>query len=230
VGGTDPHEPVRTAGPDGPPATPTGTSPLTGDDTAAYALVDEQWRLQFLLPRARAWGFEEDRALGSSILGGLDPADLPALIDAGDRVRRGDAVRVTVRVHHRTTDGSGALVPIACEIARTDTLPHGWLALTSRTAPAGPADGAVGSPERDVPVHPRTVAAIARIAERSGLTPREVDIVELLVEGYRVTTMSRTLHLTTGTIRNYLSGVFHKVGVHGQADLIEYVRHEIDRA
>jgi DNA-binding CsgD family transcriptional regulator len=42
--------------------------------------------------------------------------------------------------------------------------------------------------------------------------------------------MSRTLHLSAGTIRNYLSGVFHKVGVHGQADLIEFIRSRTDPA
>ena len=74
-----------------------------------------------------------------------------------------------------------------------------------------------------------TDAAVARVAERAALTPREIQIVRLLVDGYRVGTMSRTLHLSIGTIRNHLSAIFHKVGVHGQAQLIEHIR-AADRA
>jgi DNA-binding CsgD family transcriptional regulator len=218
------------------------TSPLGGDATAySYALVDEMWRLQFLLPPAAEWGMEEDKIMGFSVVPGIHPSDLPLLFDAGDRVRSGEVSKVRIRVHYRATVGRYGYFPADCEIARTETMPAGWLSMTYRNAAADPegsmADrlAAITEPivedePHALPTDVRTAAAVARVAERCGLTAREVEIVRLLVDGYRVTTMTKTLHLSAGTIRNYLSGVFHKVGVHGQAELIEHVRSEADPA
>ena len=234
--------PTPTPGLPQPIAPPMVTSPLAGDDTAySYALVDELWRLQFLLPPASEWGMEEDKIMGFSVVPGLHPSDLPALFDAGDRVRSGDASKVTVRVHYRATVGRYGYFPADCEVGRTETMPAGWLSLTYRNAPTTSEDPvaerlaaitqAVPDDEpQALPIDTRTAAAVDRVAAEFGLTAREVDIVRLLVDGYRVPTMSRTLHLSAGTIRNYLSGVFHKVGVHGQADLIEFIRSRTDPA
>ena len=234
--------PTPTAGLPQPIAPPMATSPLAGDDTAySYALVDELWRLQFLLPPASEWGMEEEKIMGFSVVPGLHPSDLPALFDAGDRVRSGEVSKVTVRVHYRATVGRYGYFPADCEVGRTETMPAGWLSLTYRNAPTGSDDpvaerlAAITQPIPDdephaLPTDERTAAATARVAAEFGLTARETDIVRLLVDGYRVTTMSRTLHLSAGTIRNYLSGVFHKVGVHGQAELIEFIRSRTEPA
>ncbi|MEY3360681.1 MAG: hypothetical protein RL531_400 [Actinomycetota bacterium] len=234
--------PTPTRGLPQPVAPPMVTSPLGGDATAySYALVDEMWRLQFLLPPAAEWGMEEDKIMGFSVVPGIHPSDLPLLFDAGDRVRSGEVSKVRIRVHYRATVGRYGYFPADCEIARTETMPAGWLSMTYRNAAADPegsmADrlAAITEPivedePHALPTDVRTAAAVARVAERCGLTAREVEIVRLLVDGYRVTTMTKTLHLSAGTIRNYLSGVFHKVGVHGQAELIEHVRSEADPA
>lgn len=225
-----------------PVAPPMVTSPLAGDATAySYALVDEAWRLQFLLPPAADWGMEEDKIMGFSVVPGIHPSDLPLLFDAGDRVRSGETSKVRIRVHYRATVGRYGYFPADCEIGRTETMPTGWLSMTYRNATADPSDSiadrlaAITEPVVDdeppgLPTDSRTTAAVARVAARHGLTTREQEIVRLLVDGYRVTTMSKTLHLSAGTIRNYLSGVFHKVGVRGQAELIEHVWSEADPA
>ena len=41
--------------------------------------------------------------------------------------------------------------------------------------------------------------------------------------GDRVATISRGMHLATSTVRNYLTTLYRKVGVHSQAELIEYL-------
>lgn len=234
--------PTPTPGIAQPLAPPMLTSPIAGDTTAySYALVDELWRLQFLLPTASEWGLEEDKIMGFSIVPGIHPSDLPALFDAGDRVRSGQAARVVVRVHYRAAVGRYGYFPADCELSRTETLPAGWLALTYRNAAP---DAATAVQDRltalvaatryeDPPAAPtsaRTASAVAQVAAQFHLSDREAEIVRLLVDGYRVTTMTRTLHLSAGTIRNYLSGVFHKVGVRSQAGLIELVRGMADPA
>jgi DNA-binding CsgD family transcriptional regulator len=55
------------------------------------------------------------------------------------------------------------------------------------------------------------------------LTDRQQEILKRLLDGDRVTTMSRGMHLSASTIRNHLSALYRKVGVHSQAELIEHL-------
>jgi len=55
----------------------------------------------------------------------------------------------------------------------------------------------------------------------SKLTFRELEIVSLLLRGRRTPAIARALHLSQSTVRNHLSAVFAKVGVHSQQELIE---------
>jgi two-component system response regulator DesR len=55
--------------------------------------------------------------------------------------------------------------------------------------------------------------AVAALAEgASPLTPRERDVLALSVRGASVEELARTLHLTQGTVRNYLSIAIQKLG------------------
>jgi DNA-binding CsgD family transcriptional regulator len=53
------------------------------------------------------------------------------------------------------------------------------------------------------------------------LTDRQREILTRLLDGDRVVTMSRGMHLSASTIRNHLATLYRKVGVHSQAELIE---------
>jgi len=55
----------------------------------------------------------------------------------------------------------------------------------------------------------------------SRLTFRELEIVSLLLRGRRTPSIARALHLSQSTVRNHLSAVFAKAGVHSQQELIE---------
>ena len=54
-----------------------------------------------------------------------------------------------------------------------------------------------------------------------GLSPRELEIVTRMLRGERVPTIARTLELSASTVRNHLSRIYQKVGVHSQVQLIE---------
>jgi DNA-binding NarL/FixJ family response regulator len=58
------------------------------------------------------------------------------------------------------------------------------------------------------PDSPRPVAA--------PLTPRELEILRLVAEGATNQEIGRKLHLSTGTVRNYNSAIFRKLGVGGR--------------
>jgi len=60
----------------------------------------------------------------------------------------------------------------------------------------------------------------------SELSPREVEIVNRMLRGERVATIARALCLSASTVRNHLSSVYRKLGIHSQTELIE-VLHNI---
>lgn len=59
------------------------------------------------------------------------------------------------------------------------------------------------------------------------LTPREWEVLRLLLQGVRVPVISEKLEVTRSTVRNHLATIFQKFGVHSQSELIELFR---DRA
>ena len=56
------------------------------------------------------------------------------------------------------------------------------------------------------------------------LTHRQWDIVTRLLRGERVPGIAASLHLSQNTIRNHLTAIFQKYGVHSQSELIEHLR------
>ncbi|MBD8063004.1 response regulator [Oceanitalea stevensii] len=60
--------------------------------------------------------------------------------------------------------------------------------------------------QRDRPV-------VAGLDRPEPLTPRELDVLRLVAAGYSNAEISGALHLAPGTVKNYLSAVFVKLGV-----------------
>ena len=56
------------------------------------------------------------------------------------------------------------------------------------------------------------------------LSPRELDVVRLLLEGHRVVSIATELGVSEHTVRNHLKSIFRKLGLHSQAELVRYVR------
>jgi DNA-binding CsgD family transcriptional regulator len=62
----------------------------------------------------------------------------------------------------------------------------------------------------------------------SPLTPREQEILELLAEGLRVSTMAQLLNVSPVTIRNHVQHIETKLGVHSQVETVAYAyRHNL---
>ena len=62
--------------------------------------------------------------------------------------------------------------------------------------------------------------AIAHLAARADLTPRQWEILTRLLRGERVSMIARDLFLSESTIRNHLSTIYARMGVHSQAELM----------
>ena len=72
------------------------------------------------------------------------------------------------------------------------------------------------------------VPNLARLPKMQLLTVRQWEIVTRLLRGERVPQIAKELFVSQSTIRNHLSQVFTRFGVHSQAELIAQLRSEID--
>lgn len=57
-------------------------------------------------------------------------------------------------------------------------------------------------------------------ASRVELSPRESQILDLLMDGGCAKTIARTLAISPGTVRNHIKSVYAKLGVHSQVELL----------
>lgn len=199
------------------------------------AVIDADWRLRYIEPPLEALGVDRELAAGISVLPSVNPADIPSLLANADLVRSGRAERTVTRAQYRVRTPERGHLSSETVITREPGLPEGWLILTNRML-------GTDSPD-STPTRLRAIAAAALTEDDAGLTgsrdataisqaistahdltPRETQILALIIDGSRVTTIARTLLLSDGTVRNYLSAIFRKVGVRNQADLVEFAR------
>lgn len=70
----------------------------------------------------------------------------------------------------------------------------------------------------DPTLDPESVPAIG------DLSPRQWEVLRRLLAGERVPGIARALYLSRSTVRNHLTAIFAKFGVHSQEELIELLR------
>ena len=58
------------------------------------------------------------------------------------------------------------------------------------------------------------------------LTSREWAVLTRLLDGQRVSAIAADLYVSQSTVRNHLSSIYAKLGVHSQVDLIRLMRRE----
>jgi DNA-binding NarL/FixJ family response regulator len=62
------------------------------------------------------------------------------------------------------------------------------------------------------------------VPELADLTERQWDILARVLDGQRVPSIARTLHVGQSTVRTHLAAIFRRIGVHSQDDLVERLR------
>ncbi len=112
------------------------------------------------------------------------------------------------------TDRDRARVPCLCVKARSGR----WLTLQGALTEATP-----GNPSQKMiviePSGPKQIAWLRTAAY--GLSPREREIVDLVLRGASRKQMATTLYITEYTVQDHLSNIFDKVGVRGREALIK---------
>ena len=65
--------------------------------------------------------------------------------------------------------------------------------------------------------------ACALVVEQFELSPRELDVMELLVRGYTHERMAEELYISKNTVKYHIQGIYDKTGCHKKDDLIALV-------
>ena len=200
--------------------------------------VDGTWRVDRISQDvAPLLGVTPKQCTGRAVLGVIHPSDAPAFLAAVEHARRGErAVRLSLRVSPGTQDWTavGAVIatiapgtppPLAFALIRDDA---------GQDAPAGSTRGAqleahmlrIAKELHAAGLIPRLeqLPVLTDVPQLGELTSREWAVLTRLLDGQRVSAIAADLFVSPSTVRNHLSSIYAKLGVHRQVDLIRLVR------
>lgn len=66
------------------------------------------------------------------------------------------------------------------------------------------------------------------IESNIGLSQLETEIANLMLEGYTNKQIASVLHLTHGTVKNYVSQIYNKIGVNNRVNAVIYLKKHIN--
>ena len=214
---------------------------LFGPDATDLAVgtIDEASRIRDVSTNAGDMlGWDPSALVGTRMLDLVHPEDAErCAASLRHAVDRGEDVMTAARMR----DSDGDWTPIRCVIFRGPHLEADSLAF-ALAAPAGDA-AAFETSTRAMELE-RHLMRIGAELHSSGLlhavpqapagpeeshapgdlSERQQEIVERLLRGERVPGIAAEMHLSPATVRNHLTRVFEKYGVHSQAEMIALLR------
>ena len=222
-------------------AAPVG-SPLLGAVGSAYAadratgpvvvcLVDHDWRLSDVSADSDGVLGWDSSHLGTALQEAVHPQDTPLFLLA---LGRSAADRRTVPVDLRLRTHSDAWTQVSCEISPLcEHNPARYaIAIRSGRTDRESTDQRVARLEGHLWRIVLEVQA-AGVSDHSGLgkawwtdpalaglSERQAEIFRRVARGERVPVIARELFISESTVRNHLSAVYRKLGVHSKSELV----------
>jgi DNA-binding CsgD family transcriptional regulator len=216
------------------------TSKVPEPGSMVLGTVDSSWRLDRISQDVTPLlGLTPEQCTGQPVLGVIHPSDVPAFLAAVEHARRGErAVRLTLRLNATSHDWTEVAVVLAT-IAPGEPPPLAF-ALIRDDAAAGPPGPGESSREMQLEAHMLRIAdelhaagliprlrqlpALTDEPQLGKLTSREWAVLTRLLDGQRIAAIAADLYVSQSTVRNHLSSIYAKLGVHSQVDLIRLVR------
>jgi PAS domain S-box-containing protein len=215
----------------------------TPDPSAMLALDRDQLVERVSADAEEVLGHTVATAVGRRLGDLVHPDDLDALVRtvasaADDQTCASNEIRVrgadgAWRPVDLTVAPMGATDQVGCRAAPAQAIGATTGAASDSTAAAS---ARVAELERHLTRIAREVEAAGvirdsaavldpeRVPELGQLTARQWEILVRLLRGERVSTIARGMFLSPSTVRNYLSAMYQRLGVHSQAELIERFR------
>ena len=73
------------------------------------------------------------------------------------------------------------------------------------------------------PREDRTAAVASLLAGRYGLTPREAEVLPLIIKGRTIARIQEELHISQGTVSTHTRHIYQKMGVRNRQGLLDMV-------
>jgi PAS domain S-box-containing protein len=188
--------------------------------TIAGIVTDHDWTIEMVSSDiGTILGLSPESYKGAPLLGLLQPWDVQKLMSAVGRVTS-DGGGATLRVHLRNDEGSWQDVLLLVVAMCQHSPPRLGLAITDPEASAGV------FPDLHQEFAARGLDAVNGADQfRScplpeGFSTRQSEILTRLLRGERVQDIANALYLSPSTVRNHLTAVYRKFGVHSQAELL----------
>jgi PAS domain S-box-containing protein len=171
---------------------------------------------------------------------GVDPQDIVG-VRADERIHRDDLPELLLTVTEslrtgrtgqagvRFLDGQGRWRRVKLLLSPLRDKGNRCLAFVLSSPTECDAEDLLGDRLRRIAAELRAAAMLPAAAatprpEDGELTARQLEILDRLLTGSRVPAIARDLYLSQSTVRNHLSVIFRKFGVHSQVELIERLR------
>jgi DNA-binding CsgD family transcriptional regulator len=207
---------------------------------AVLGTVDGFWRVDRISQDVTPLlGLTPQQCAGQPVLAIIHPSDLPAFLAAVEHARRGAR---TVRLAVRLSVSSRGWAPVTVVLAPLSPCdpPPLAFALIRDDAAADPPSPDGSTRELQLEAHVLRIAdelhaagLIPRLAQlpvlaeepRLGrLTSREWVVLTRLLDGQRISAIAADLLVGQATVRDHLSSIYAKLGVHSQAELVRLLR------
>ncbi len=188
--------------------------------TIAGIVTDHDWTIDLVSSDIeRILGLSPESYEGSPLLGLLQPGDVQKLLSAIGRVTS-DGGGATLRVHMRNSAGRWQDVLLLMVAMCRHSPPRLGLAVTKPESSVGLA------PDLHQQLAVRGGDAIrgadqfrlSLLSER--FSTRQSEILTRLLRGDRVQEIADAMYLSPSTVRNHLTAIYRKFGVHSQAELL----------
>jgi DNA-binding CsgD family transcriptional regulator/PAS domain-containing protein len=206
-------------------------------ETMAIGTVAPDWTVTAVSAEiADLLGCPPADCIGQRLVAKVAPADVGALLDAGAAASGDRAVAFRVRL--RAKDGE--LRPLRCVLTSlAGTCDRLMILMRDDPHPPGP-NGAPADRSAQLEASLLRIAAeleasgilqrvaevpdAGRFPELRALSLRQWEILTRLLRGERVPTIASELFLSQSTVRNHLSAIFERFGVHSQPELLALLR------
>jgi DNA-binding CsgD family transcriptional regulator len=190
----------------------------------ALAVTDHDWVIEHVSRDVEEiLGHNPDTYKGSSLLGLLQPGDVQGFILA---VSRAIAARGRVTLRTRLRADNDTWRDVWCLVAAMCQDPPPRLGLAIAPIPE-PENGLTSELHRKLALHGD--GAFGDMGQRrwrlssGSFSKRQLEILVRLVRGEPVHEIADALYLSPSTVRNHLTSIYKKCGVHSQAGLLAKV-------
>jgi PAS domain S-box-containing protein len=216
-----------------------GTAHESSDElTSCAGTMDASYRIEKVSAEStQLLGRTANELLLVSLLDLVHPDDAAALVRAFEKSVN-DRAEVTLLGRFAERDGRWRPLRLVIRPIGADTAQFGFMLTTVGESPLpNDADRIAELEQRLHRIAQEVQAAgmlegfdqlpkFAHIAGLDSLTARQWEIVSRLLRGQRVPAIAESMYLSQSTVRNHLSMVFRKAGVHSQTELLRLLRTE----